>query len=161
MTSFSEYNRPWYARRNQVASVKPRDARHVTDGEQGDPERFHIIRLCECVVCGGKGKVPESEQTETFRGVTFTTTYMGYTERCSTCRGEGRTRDLVATCATPEAVGVALVTLGREGEWAECPVGILDTQGQTGEKWIVRPWLPSARNVSDAGRTLAKAKGKK
>jgi hypothetical protein len=25
----------------------------------------------------------------------------------------------------------------------------------------VKPWLPSARNVSDAGRTLAKSRGKR
>ena len=78
--------------------------------------------------------------------------------RCPDCRGEGRTLELVATCATAEAVGVALVTLGREGEWSECPVGVLDQEGEKGQKWIVTPWLPSARNVSDAGRTLAKAR---
>jgi len=85
----------------------------------------------------------------------------GSVGRCSVCRGEGRTRELVATCGTPEALGVALVTLAREGEWEGCPVGILDTQGEKGEKWIVKPWLPSARNISDAGRTLSNArKGK-
>ena len=67
-------------------------------------------------------------------------------------------RELVATAADPEAVGTALVTLGREGEWDECPVGLLDTEGEVGQKWLVRPWGPSARNVSDAGRTLAKSR---
>lgn len=73
------------------------------------------------------------------------------------CDGE---RQLVATCATPEALGVALVTLGREGEFDECPIGVLDTMGETGKKWIVRPWLPfpTPRNLSDAGRTLAKGR---
>lgn len=66
--------------------------------------------------------------------------------------------DLVATCATPEAVGVALVTLGREGEWAECPVGCLDTMGEKGQRWIFKPWLPSPRNISDAARTLRQAR---
>jgi hypothetical protein len=80
--------------------------------------------------------------------------------RCPDCRGEGRTRDLVATASDAESLGVALVTLAREGEWEGCPIGILDTQGETGQKWLVRPWLPSARNVSDAGRTLARSKGK-
>jgi hypothetical protein len=65
-----------------------------------------------------------------------------------------RSKELVATCATPEALGVALVTLGREGEFEECPVGVLDRQGEKGKKWLIRPWLPSARNVSDAGRVL-------
>jgi hypothetical protein len=67
-------------------------------------------------------------------------------------------RELVATCASPEAVGVALVTLGREGEWEGCAVGVLDTLGAKTEKWVLRPWLPSAKNVSDAGRTLATAR---
>ena len=122
-------------------------SRYVTD----DPERFRLYRLCDCTACGGTGKVPHDWHTQPFGQRTSH-------RRCEACRGEGRTRDLIATCATPEAVGVALVTLGREGEWDECPVGILDTQGETGEKWIVRPWLPSARNVSDAGRTLRRAR---
>ena len=53
---------------------------------------------------------------------------------------------------------MALVTLGREGEWADCPFGLLDREGETNQKWIILPWLPSARNVSDAARTLAKSK---
>jgi hypothetical protein len=68
---------------------------------------------------------------------------------------------LLATCGTPEALGVALVTLGREGELEECPVGILDRQGEPGQKWIVRTWLPSARNLSDAGRALGKESARK
>ena len=66
--------------------------------------------------------------------------------------------ELIATCGTPEAVGVALVTLGREGQWdplsGDCAVGILDTEGETGRKWIIRPWLASPKNMSDAGRVL-------
>lgn len=120
------------------------DSRYVTD----EAERFALYRLCECTACEGTGKVQDAWPA-------------GTVPRCQECRGEGRTRDLVATCATPEAVGVALVTLGREGEWDECPVGVLDTMGEPGQKWIVKPWLPSARNVSDAGRTLQTArKGK-
>jgi hypothetical protein len=75
--------------------------------------------------------------------------------------GDERNLQLVATCATPEAFGVAYITLGREGELDECPVGCLDRLPEEGQpKWIVRPWLPSARNLSDAGRTLARSKGK-
>jgi hypothetical protein len=108
---------------------------------RGDPaQRFRLYRLCEMVPLTGRPMLRVQ------RG------------RCSACRGEGRTLELVATCASPEAVGTALVTLGREGEWAECPVGVLDTEGESGEKWIVTPWLPSARNVSDAGRTLRGAR---
>lgn len=118
--------------------------RYVTE----NPERFHLYRLCDCTACGATGKVRG--------GMDIDARY-----RCQACRGEGRTRDLVATCATPEAVGVALVTLGREHEWDNgCPFGLLDTEGETGEKWLVSPWEPSARNVSAAGRTLAQSKGK-
>jgi hypothetical protein len=67
-------------------------------------------------------------------------------------------RQLVATCEDEASVGVALVTLGREGEWADCPFGLLDKQGEKGKKWLVSPWLPSARNVSDAARVLASSK---
>jgi hypothetical protein len=118
-------------------------ARYVTDEER---ERYRLYRLCDCTTCGATGRMVAAP----------------YLEKCPACRGEGRTRDLVATCATAEAVGVALVTLGREGEWDECPVGVLDTMGEPGEKWILRPWLPSARNTSQAGRVLrsAQTKGK-
>ena len=130
------------------------DTRYVTrEASEPSPERFHLIRLCDCTACGGTGKVLPPERGVAFHGRIW--------PRCENCRGEGRTRDLIATCATPEAVGVALVTLGREGEWDECPVGVLDTEGETGQKWLVRPWLPSARNVSDAGRTLAQSKSGK
>lgn len=118
------------------------ETRYVTD-----EERFHLYRLCQCTTCEGTGK---ADYDDLQIGVMTT-------RRCSECRGEGRTRDLVATCATPEALGVAIVTLGREGEWEGCPLGCLDTMGEPGEKWIFRPWLPSARNLSDAGRTLRQA----
>jgi hypothetical protein len=77
--------------------------------------------------------------------------------RCPDCNGEGRTLDLVATTESPEAAGRALVELGREGEWSECPVGLLDRMGEVGQKWIFRPWLPSPKNVSEAGRVLGAA----
>lgn len=73
----------------------------------------------------------------------------------------GATLELVATCATAEAVGVALITLGRESEFDDCPVGVLDRLPEPGErKWVLLPWLPSAKNASDAGRVLARSKGK-
>ena len=107
---------------------------------RGDPEqRFRLYRLCHCERCNGIGKLNARHAAE---------------RRCTECRGEGRTLELVATCASAEAVGVTLVTLGREGEWSECPVGVLDTEGEKGQKWLVSPWLPSPRNVSDAGRLL-------
>jgi hypothetical protein len=117
-----------------------------------NPERFRLFRLCDCPTCEGKGKAEGESMLQT--GGRFTL-------RCEDCRGEGRVRQEIATCATPEAVGVALVTLAREGEWDECPFGLLDSEGEKGHKWLVTPWLPSARNVSDAGRTLAKSKSKR
>ena len=74
------------------------------------------------------------------------------------CDGE---LEIVATCGTPEAVGVALVTLAREGEFDKCPIGVMDRPaGQKTGTWLVRPWLPfpTPKNASDAGRTLAKAR---
>jgi hypothetical protein len=106
---------------------------------RGDPaQRYRIYRLCQCPVCEGKRLVDG--------------------EWCPDCRGEGRIRELVATAGTPEAIGVALVTLGREGEWDDCPIGLLNIEGEIGHKWIFRPWLPSPRNVSDAGRMLRTAR---
>ena len=122
--------------------------RYVTDEAVPLDEQYEVYRLCECTTCAGRGKVWTDETP-------------GDLVRCPACRGEGRTRELVATCGTPEALGVALTTLGKEGEFQDCPIGILHRLGQPGEKWLVRPWLPSARNVSDAGRTLRQArKGK-
>jgi hypothetical protein len=124
-------------------------SRNVTDDQQGDAgeERYRLYRLCPCAACNGSGKDPDPIDGRT-------------SMRCPDCRGEGRIRELVATATDPQSVGVAIITLGREGEWDECPIGILDTQGETGKKWLVSPWQPSARNVTDAARTLAKSKGK-
>jgi hypothetical protein len=121
------------------------DGRYITDGRES-PERFHLYRLCECTTCGATGKL-------------FADARAG-NPRCGDCRGEGRTRELVATCGTPEALGVALVTLAREGEWEGCPIGVLDTMGEKGERWLVRPWTPSARNVTDAAKLLRSQQGK-
>ena len=133
-------------------------SRNVTAEDIRPGERFAVYRLCPCAACHGVGK--ESYEEEDEHEHTFGI------RRCTACRGEGRTRDLVATCATPEAVGVTLYTLALEGEWDECPIGVLDRMPelqdeQPGRKWLVKPWLPSARNVSDAGRTLAQSKGRK
>ena len=122
------------------------DGRYITDGRES-PERFHLYRLCECTTFGATGKDPDPLDGRT-------------SMRCPDCRGEGRTRELVATCGTPEALGVALVTLAREGEWEGCPIGVLDTMGEKGERWLVRPWTPSARNVTDAAKLLRSQQGK-
>ena len=90
---------------------------------------------------------------------------MSSPQRCPDCRGEGRIRQEVASCESPEAVGVALVTLAREEEWLTedgqpCAFGLLDRAGEKGHKWLILPWMPSPRNVSDAGRVLGSARKK-
>lgn len=72
-------------------------------------ERFSLYRLCACPVCEGRSRLPGAEIA-----------------RCLECRGEGRVRQEIATAETPEAVGVAIVTLGREHEWEGCAFGLLD-----------------------------------
>ena len=124
------------------------DGRHVT-GEPLDPrERFSLYVLCPCILCDSRGKVKSSAMP-------------GHVveKRCPECRGEGRTRVELATADSPEAVGVALVTLAREGEWLDadgnpCAFGLLDRMGETGKKWLVSPWSASTRNVSDAAKLL-------
>ena len=116
----------------------------------GDPqERFRVYRLCECETCEGTG-----HELDPGRGESAT-------KRCSECRGEGKVKQLVATAGNAEGVGTAIIQNAREGAFAECPIGILDTEGETHQKWLVSPWLPSARNISDAGRTLAQARHQK
>lgn len=112
-----------------------------------DEPRFRLYRLCPCDACNGTGKIDT------------TVDYTGNV-RCDACRGEGKQRQVVAECETPADIGLAIFTLGQEGEWQECPFGLLDTQGEVGKKWLISPWLPSARNVSDAGRVLAQSKRK-
>lgn len=146
-------------------------------------DRFGLYRLCECPTCEGRGKLP-------YDTVHYENGETSKLARCPECRGEGRIRQEVASCATAEAVGVALVTLAREGEWEGCAFGLLDRTPEcalcegsgyvpgtsesgyvgfrcpdckgsgvkpTGD-WLVLPWLPSARNVRDAARTLARSK---
>jgi hypothetical protein len=53
---------------------------------------------------------------------------------------------VVAACATPEAVGVALVTLGREKQFRDKAFGLMDVcpNGERCESgaWLVLPWEP-------------------
>jgi len=50
--------------------------------------------------------------------------------------------EIVATVATPEAIGAALLTLGREGEFDDYCLGIQDTFGDPSRKgeWVIKPW---------------------
>ena len=136
-----------YERRPIMAPENP--GRYVTDEERDPRERYSLYRLCECSACGGSGKASANEVSH------------GYV-RCTTCRGEGKQRDELAACETPEAIGVALVTLAREGEWRDengdpCALGLLDRQGAKGQKWLILPWKASARNVRDAAKTMRAA----
>ena len=132
----------------------PDHARNVTDEAYDPRSRFGLYRLCDCTACEGTGK-----------GLIDLNDGYGASRsgRCSDCRGEGRIRQEVASCESPEAVGVALVTLAREGEWLDengnpCGLGILDREGEKNQRWLISPWQASARNVTDAARTLAKSK---
>lgn len=111
-------------------------------GEQDPEQRFKLYRLSECPTCRGTGKSPKVAH----KGA-----------RCKECRGEGKVRELVTTCSE-ESLGYTIIKLGGEGEWADSPFGLLDTMGEVNKKWLVRPWLPSARNLSDAGRQLSHAR---
>lgn len=134
--------------RNVTAVEVTRETMDCLTG-RGDPQqRFRIYRLCLCSECHGAGK-------------TMKRPHAGMApvgpNRCPECRGEGRTLQLVATSGNAEGIGTAIFQLAHEGELEECPIGILEDGGG----WLVSPWLPSPRNVSDAGRTLADIRWKK
>ena len=50
---------------------------------------------------------------------------------------------LLATCEFEDEVGLAIVTLGKEGEFDDRVLGLLDTQGEKGHRWLVVPYLPA------------------
>lgn len=130
-----------------------RNVTPASENARSDEPRYRVYRLCDCDRCVGFGKL-YAGGIPGHKSEKWT--------RCSDCRGEGKIRQLVAETETPEALGVAIVTLGQEGEFDGCAIGILDTQGEVGQKWLLRPWLPSPRNTSDAGRVLQSArKGEK
>ena len=101
-------------------------------------QRYELYRLCECPTCEGSGKIKPEPLT-----------------RCPECRGEGKVRENVAGADTELGLAQAILQNGREGAWEGCPFGLLDRLGEPGQKWLVLPWLPSTRNVSDAGKVLA------
>jgi hypothetical protein len=75
------------------------------------------------------------------------------------CPGE-TTPELIATCASEEAVGVALCLLGREQELVDCALGVLDTgeNVEKGQRWILKPWRAMPKEVSHAASVLARSK---
>ncbi len=118
------------------------EKRYVTDTERSP--RFRLYSLCPCAVCQNTGKDATGD-------------------KCDNCRGEGKVRVRVAEADTPQALGLALVTCAREGAWPDgCQFGLLDQEGDTGLKWLVRPWQasPTARNASDAAKVLASKRWK-
>lgn len=126
------------ALRNATLELSETAYDHLTG--RGDPQqRYRVYRLCECPMCLGAGKIASA----VVEGL-----------RCPECRGEGRVLDLVATSGNPEGVGQSIIQNALEGVFLECPLGILDTEGEKNQKWLVSPWLPSPRNISDAGRVL-------
>ncbi len=48
---------------------------------------------------------------------------------------------LLGTCETEADVGMAVITMGREGQLADSSLGILDTMGEKGLKWLVNPFV--------------------
>ena len=50
---------------------------------------------------------------------------------------------LLATCDSEEAVGVSVCTMAREGQLMDAAVGILDTMGEKGQRWLTNPYSPA------------------
>lgn len=49
---------------------------------------------------------------------------------------------LLATGESEGDVGEAICTMAREGMFDDCALGIIDTMGEKGSRWLVTPWLP-------------------
>lgn len=50
---------------------------------------------------------------------------------------------LLGTCETEEDVGVSICTMAREGQLMDAAVGVLDTAGERGQRWLVNPYAPA------------------
>lgn len=50
---------------------------------------------------------------------------------------------LLATVENEQAVGTAICEMAREGQLMDAAVGILDTQGERGQRWLVNPYAPA------------------
>lgn len=50
---------------------------------------------------------------------------------------------LLATCESEQAVGVTICEIAREGQLQDAAVGILDTMGEKGQRWLVNPFAPA------------------
>lgn len=60
---------------------------------------------------------------------------------------DGGHPDLVATCRTQGEIGTTLCRLGKEGEFLDTCIGIMDgrdhknSKGEWVGKWLILPWL--------------------
>lgn len=72
--------------------------------------------------------------------------------------------EIVATCGTKEAIGVALVTLGEEGEFDGCTVGVLHKpfEDKPGT-WIVNPFpaIPRSGDTASGKKSRQSEKSRK
>jgi len=63
---------------------------------------------------------------------------------------DGGRPELIATCRTRGAIGVALCELGADGEFVDHCVGLMDgrdhknTKGEWVGEWLVLPWFSKA-----------------
>lgn len=70
---------------------------------------------------------------------------------------DGGDPELVATCRTQGSIGTTIVTLGKEGEFLNYCIGILDaldhknTKGEWVGKWIVLPWQEKGEQDDNEG----------
>lgn len=69
-------------------------------------------------------------------------------------RRRGRTAKLIATAPDMESVGVAIVTLAGEQEFADAALGLLYRPDgpETRGTWLVNPWTP--------GKTIPRSRGR-
>lgn len=61
---------------------------------------------------------------------------------------------LVATCGSKGAVGVALVTLGEEGEFEGCTVGVMHRPHEDKPgRWLANPYPAGIPRTGDRGKS--------
>lgn len=70
-------------------------------------------------------------------------------------RGAQGVPELVATTDSKEGVGTALVTLGGEGEFEGCTVGVMHRPEEETGVWLVNPWPATGSNPKRLTVTIA------
>lgn len=153
-------------------------------------DRFSLYRLCECPTCGGRGTVLADESIVPLPGqiiggpgkkcpecrgegrvrqeVVSARTEAGVGVALVTCAREGEWEgcafgllDRTPPCEECDGSGIMEYEESREGTLVRETCAVCKGSGvkPTGT-WLLNPWLPSARNVTDAARTLARSKRK-